>query len=404
MRVLIANWHRNIVGGVETYLQAVIPEIQRRGHEIALVHGYQTTTERETVHPNGVFLPCWNLEELGLSNLLRSVENWRPELVFTHVLESVELETALVERYPTALFVHGHYGMCATGRKCCRVPKIQPCNRTFGRMCLVLHYPRRCGGLGPVTAVKNYRSQSKRNALLPRFSAVLAASEYIAKELRNHGVQSERIHVTPLPPSAIEPGTHVLPPRTPEGRILMMGRLTDVKGCDYLMRAIAIAARRLDRPLHLTIAGAGPEEHRLKLLGTRLGIPVEYLGWVANERRRKVIQSCDLLAVPSLWPEPFGLVGIEAGCLGVPAVGYAVGGIPEWLHGGITGELASGDPPTVEGLAQAIVRAFGDHEHYRDLCLGAWRMAQRRTISPHVDLLEAIFRGVAAPHDRVKAL
>src|SRR6202034_271377 len=97
-----------------------------------------------------------------------------------------------------------------------------------------------------------------------------------------------------------------------------------------------------------------------------------------------LMRQADLVAVPSLWPEPFGLVGIEAGCFGVPAVGFAVGGIPDWLIPGQTGELAPADPPTVEGLAEAIVRALEDPAHYQKLCSGAWEMAKRFSLERHL--------------------
>jgi glycosyltransferase involved in cell wall biosynthesis len=57
------------------------------------------------------------------------------------------------------------------------------------------------------------------------------------------------------------------------------------------------------------------------------------------------------MAVPSLWPEPFGLVGIEAQARGRPAVGYAIGGIPEWM-----GDAGRSVPVrNVRALAEAIV-------------------------------------------------
>ena len=49
--------------------------------------------------------------------------------------------------------------------------------------------------------------------------------------------------------------------------------------------------------------------------------------------------------VPSIWPEPFGQVGPEAGLYGVPAAAFAVGGTPSWLTDGVNGRLAPGDPP-----------------------------------------------------------
>ena len=47
-----------------------------------------------------------------------------------------------------------------------------------------------------------------------------------------------------------------------------------------------------------------------------------------------------LLVVPSVWPEPFGSVGMAAARCGVPAAAFAVGGIPQWLHDGVNGHLA----------------------------------------------------------------
>jgi hypothetical protein len=57
MRILIANVNRNLVGGVEKYLQTLIPGLLARGHETALLHenGYDADTER--VDPAG--LPVW---------------------------------------------------------------------------------------------------------------------------------------------------------------------------------------------------------------------------------------------------------------------------------------------------------------------------------------------------------
>ena len=161
------------------------------------------------------------------------------------------------------------------------------------------------------------------------------------------------------------------------GRVLWLGRATELKGGDHVIDALPEAADRLGRPLSLTVAGDGPALDNWRALALRRGVAAEFIGWVDSERRLELLRSVDLLAVPSLWPEPFGLVGIEAGCVGLPSVGYAVGGIPDWLVSGETGELAPGDPPTTAGLAAAIVRALRDPTHYAQLRLGAWKMAKR---------------------------
>jgi glycosyltransferase involved in cell wall biosynthesis len=174
-----------------------------------------------------------------------------------------------------------------------------------------------------------------------------------------------------------------------------MGRLTRIKGGAHLLRALPRAEQALSRALSLIVAGDGPERSRLEALALRLGVRAEFVGWVGGDERTRLLREADILAVPSLWPEPFGLVGIEAGCVGLPAVGYAMGGIPDWLLPGESGELAPGDKLTVASLAEALTRALGDRAHYNRLRRGAWQLAQRYTVARHVDLLMPILERAA---------
>src|SRR5262245_16648920 len=265
-----------------------------------------------------------------------------------------------------------------------------PCARRFGATCLLLYFPRRCGGWHPVTMWRMFRRQSQLNSRLRRWRAILVASRHMRQEFYQHGVSLDKLHLVPLPIDASFPQVTSFPRKRLRGRILFVGRLTDLKGIDHMMKAIPLAAENIGRPLSLTIAGDGPERTKLSNLAHRLGIEAEFAGSVQARQRADLMRQADLLAVPSLWPEPFALVGIEAGCLGLPAVGYSVGGIPEWLIPGLSGELAPGDPPTVEGLAEAMSRALADREHYAKLCRGAWEIAMQYTLDGHLENLEAI--------------
>jgi glycosyltransferase involved in cell wall biosynthesis len=121
---------------------------------------------------------------------------------------------------------------------------------------------------------------------------------------------------------------------------------------------------------------------------------VEFTGYVGGRKKADLIEQADLLVVPSLWPEPFGLVGIEAGSQGLPAVAFDVGGISDWLIPGYSGELAPGNPPTAGGLADAIARALSDPSHYADLSRGAREVAGRFTLAEHVSKLESTLESV----------
>jgi len=395
VRLLQVCWHRGLVGGSEHYVRMLIPELLARGDEVGLLHGYEIEEGRATVDPAGDRLPRWCVARLGIPGALRAIAAWQPDVSYSHGSNAPDLEEALIARYPSVMFAHDFYGTCGTGSKCHSFPRPRPCSRTFGPMCLLFHYPRRCGALNPLAAWSTYAIQSRRRTLLPRYDAVVVASHYMRDELSRHRVAAERLHLVTVPTSAPMSAIRPSAIRPYAGRIVTVGRLTSVKGAHYLIRAIARAERQLGFHLALSLLGTGPEESRLKALAHEVGVAVEFHGWVDRETRDDIMQAADLLAVPSLWPEPFGLVGVEAGCLGLPAVGYAVGGIPEWLIAGQSGELAPGDPPTVEGLAEAIVRALRDPEHHAGLRAGAWDLSRKFTMAAHMRQLGPLLAAVA---------
>ena len=199
MRILIATWNRNLVGGVEKYLKVVLPGLLARGHRVGLVYERPVDLERETIDPPQAPLAKWGLAELGLESVVRAVEEWKPHVVYSQGLETDELEDVLLRTYPTVLFAHNYYGTCGTGYKYHRFPQVLPCGRRFGPMCLLLHYPRRCGGLDPWKTWRVYRRQAQRNARLADYRAVVVASAHMHREYLKHGLAPEKIHLVPLP-------------------------------------------------------------------------------------------------------------------------------------------------------------------------------------------------------------
>lgn len=389
MRILFANWHRSVVGGAEAYVRLLLASLPARGHTVALLHEYEAAAGTPTLD-GAADVPHWCVATLGADNAVERARAWRPDLVFVHGLESPELEALLIEDRPSALFTHGYYGACATGSKRYAFPAMRPCSRRFGAACLAIHYPRRCGGLSPVTMLADFRRQARRHALLTRYGAVATASEHMREEMVRHGVDAERAHSLPMPACAVAPDAQAPPGRPATGRIALLGRLVPEKGGHLLVPALARASVALGRPLSLLVAGAGPERARLADLARSQGVNAQFTGWLEGDALARELRAADLLAAPSIWPEPFGLVGVEAGGVGVPAVGFAVGGIPEWLRAGETGELAPADPPAEGPLADAIVRALRDPLHHQRLREGAWRFAQAHTPQRHLDALEPV--------------
>jgi glycosyltransferase involved in cell wall biosynthesis len=398
MRILIATVHQSFVGGIEKYVQAVIPALLERGHAVAMLYEHLSPEGAATVDPPGARMPVWHWRDgTGAASLLPAVERWRPDVIYLNSVESLEMEDFVLALRPTVFYGHAYHGTCVTGRKAHFFPRPEPCHRKFGPACLAMHYPLRCGGLNPALAWRMFKIQAAHNSRLGDYESVLVAGAHMRREYERNGVSRDKLQVVPLPITDIHPENTNRPARSPAHSILFAGRLLDVKGVDYLIRAIPPAAQALGRRLTLTIAGDGQERPRLERLAQATGVEVLFAGWLNSEQKMEAMRQADLLAVPSLWPEPYGLVGIEGYCFALPSVGFAVGGIPDWLIPGETGEIAPGDPPTVRGLADAIVRALADPEHYAKLCRGAWKFSLECTIERHLAKLEPILQAACLP-------
>jgi glycosyltransferase involved in cell wall biosynthesis len=390
VRILVATNHRSIQGGIEKYVQTLIPALSKR-HQVALLCENDAPAGAETVDQANSELAVWAWRELlKAPPRWQEIAGWKPDLVYSQGLESPAAERALLERYPVVSYAHVYSGTCASGQKCHAFPHPRPCSRRFGPACLALYYPRRCGGLHPLRAIEMYRMNAQRNELLGRYNSILVASTHMYREYQQHGVSAEKLQLVPLPVTEIGAGGRPELTQLTGSTILFVGRLTKLKGVDYLIRAIPKAAQSLGWLPALTVVGDGPERSGLAQLAKGLGVQAQFTGWLDSEQKQQAMRQADLLAVPSLWPEPFGLVGIEAGRMGMPAVGFAVGGIPDWLIPGQTGEIAPGDPPAVEGLAAAIVRAWSSPERFSQLRRGAFELSRRFTLEKHLAQLEQV--------------
>ena len=124
----------------------------------------------------------------------------------------------------------------------------------------------------------------------------------------------------------------------------------------------------------------------------------EYEDWLRGDERWSRLRRAAVLAVPSTWPEPFGLVGLEAAALGVPAVAFDVGGIREWLRPGVNGYLVPGDPPRVSAFAEALVRVFSNAAELKAMGRRAVSVARDLSLDRHLDCLESILTRHVQPN------
>ena len=169
------------------------------------------------------------------------------------------------------------------------------------------------------------------------------------------------------------------------GYLAFLGRISPEKGPD---RAIEIATK-LNKPLKMAakIDSADKVYWETVIRPMVEGNPlVEFVGEIGDHQKSAFLGGAEALLFPIDWPEPFGLVMIEAMACGTPVVAFRCGSVPEIVEDGATGYLVD----TVEQAIAAAGRAhLLDREAIRarfELRFSATAMA-RRYLDVYGDLL-----------------
>jgi glycosyltransferase involved in cell wall biosynthesis len=311
-RILFVAWRdlaNSRAGGSEVLVDRLAAGMTRRGHSVSLLCGGVTGQRPYTVVRSGG----------TYSQFLRApVAYWRG-------LRDVDL---LVE-------------------VCNGMPFLAPLWSRRPQICLVNHvhtdlwrmmFPR------PVSAAGQF-AESTIMPWVHRRNLFLTVSESTAGALREIGVGGDRIRQ--ICNGVVQPDP--LLPRSPEPLFLALGRLTEYKRIDMLLRLWDRV--RLVTGGRLVIAGEGPERRRLEAMA---GPDVEFLGRVSEDEKHRLLCSAWLLLHPALI-EGWGIVITEAAIRGTPAIGFEVHGLRDSVINGETGILVSGEGQFASAWASLAV-------------------------------------------------
>jgi glycosyltransferase involved in cell wall biosynthesis len=197
--------------------------------------------------------------------------------------------------------------------------------------------------------------------------ALLLASSRVAISLSVEGrLPSDQVIPNPYRDDLFHPCEQ----EARQGDILFVGRLVYDKGCDLLLDAIALLSCRGLHP-GVCLIGAGALEPRLREKVTELGLTaqVTWKGPLEGGGLVRAYRSHRILAVPSRWEEPFGIVALEGIACGCRVVASDAGGLPEAI--GPCGRLfRAGDAGSLADALQAellrpyqVDEAAGRHLH-----------------------------------------
>ncbi len=333
MRISKLHWaFPPIIGGVETHLMMLGPELVARGCTVDLLTG--SVDGRETLDYKGMMVtrtPLMDLNSLGTPARIQELAgNIRDEL------------TAFIEQTrPDLIHVHNmHYFSPVHAWVLARISR-------RGNIPLVL------------TAHNVWEDELWREMLSFRWAwdVVIAVSRFIKREMVKNGFPAHRVQVVHhgmdlerFAPAGAADREGILDrhPQLRGRRVLFHpARMSLAKGSDFVVWAFAELKRKLP-DLCLVMAGTektvdwgsyqGPEIQKVNTLIRDLKLENDvYIRFFPWDEIADMYRVADVVVYPSIFEEPFGLVMLEALASGTPIVVTRSGGMPEVIEDGFNG-------------------------------------------------------------------
>ena len=125
---------------------------------------------------------------------------------------------------------------------------------------------------------------------------------------------------------------------------------------------------------------------------------VTFHGWCDRDKVAALIDQAKVVAFPSIYPESFGIIGIEAMMHGKPVVAFDNGGVGDWLRNGETGFLVQ--TKNIKGFSVALLRLLKDRELRKRMSSRAREIVSEEfSETQHMSHLTAIYERVASMSD-----
>ena len=344
-----------IVGGAEIFARRFAEGLVQRGDEVEVIRAASRpgqgpeTCDGINVHSapvQNIYRPFTEQKNVALRSLWHAVDDWqmqapliaerirafKPDVLHSNNLSGLTTaiwRVAAQLGVPVLHTLHDYYLTCP---RCSRFDKGRSCEHT-------------CTSCGILTF--------HRKRATHWLSAVVGVSERVLSIHTDIGMFAETPIRTVIRNASTEPprAPYPRPVCTTEVTFGFIGRLTEEKGIDNLMMALA----RLPRErIRMMIAGRVSEEEQRRLRALAPEARIEFMGFVVPD---DFYRQVDVVVAPSIWHDPGPLVVADAKAAGRPLLGTRFGGMPEVIEHGVTGWLTEADP---QSLADSMLAVASD--------------------------------------------
>lgn len=402
MKILIVNENLSEEGGAERYSLDVAVSLVDRGHDVLFVYKnlpkfsiFNLTKNTSTNFSQARNCQLSNKDKIrsaqvsgfNLNLIKQELLTFFPDVVYLQNVFDAEVTRYFRENFRTFRFIHDHATYCPGKSKMWfRQNKI--CEIPMSLKCGINAYCKKCMSRRPEILIRELVDKPRLLAENKKLEKLIVASDFMKNQLLLNGVPSDKVLVNPL---FISPEFEKKSNKSNKSNgheILFVGRIFIEKGLEYLLRALAMVKDEW----HLNVIGEGWDLERCRRISEELGISgrVSFLGFLPHKETARYFEEAFVVVVPSIWPEPFCLVGLEAMAFSKPVIAFDVGSISTWLKDNKTGFLIKrGD---VREMSDKIKLLFSD----LDLCKklgkeGKSVLDKEFTMERHIDSLEKEF-------------
>jgi len=212
--------------------------------------------------------------------------------------------------------------------------------------------------------IKNVVDRAVSRFIVHAVHGITTSGRSIDKYLTAWGVNAEKIiNIYPAVRSGFGKLAFVPKSDRCQKKLLFVGRFHPIKGLDVLIQALNLCDKK---KFSLCVVANDKQlpyyTDNIKNLVKEKNLDANITFCGKIEAEAKLIQmylDSDIFIQPSLW-DTSPITIVEAMCSGLPVVATNVGGIPEWVEDGITGQLVP--PGNASALAKAITSLLDDHE------------------------------------------
>jgi glycogen synthase len=310
IKILLHSRFHPSVGGIETVAAMLAQEWCRQGQEVTVVSDVKCSPQQ------GRELPFPINYQPPFREWLRLVR--KAELLVHMNISLKALWPLLLVRRPFVAVHHGFYECDRTGRR-------------------------------------DWREKLKLRVM--HRATNISASQAIARRI---GISSTVVP-NPADVSMFQDAAQKDRPR----ELVFVGRLVSDKGVDLLLTAMRLMGEKGSRP-RLTIIGGGSERAALERIveSQCLAGQVRFTGALDQAQVAEELGCHQIMVVPSLWEEPFGIVALEGAAAGCVVVGSDGGGLPEAI--GPTGvTFRRGDAMDLAAKVTHLLRHPEERSRYR---------------------------------------